>query len=62
MLRELVNISVNLPESYLMIMRTLIKEGPFTNRSEIVRKALERYLNLDLDLNKIIHVQEEENQ
>ena len=59
MLRELVNISVNLPESYLIIMRTLIKEGSFTNRSEIVRKALERYLNLDLDLNKIIRAQEE---
>jgi metal-responsive CopG/Arc/MetJ family transcriptional regulator len=51
---KLVNISVNLPESYLKIMWTLVKEGNYASRSEVVREALKRYLDLDLNLKNII--------
>ncbi|MEX2703494.1 MAG: ribbon-helix-helix domain-containing protein [Candidatus Baldrarchaeota archaeon] len=41
-------ISVRLPASYIETLERLVREGYFNNKSDAVRKAIERLINKEI--------------
>ena len=48
------NITINLPDLYLEILDK-IRQEQGTSRSELIRRAIKEYLEIDLDFNNMIH-------
>lgn len=48
--------TINLPDQYVNCIETMVNQGFFPSRSEVVREAIKKFLTKEIELNKGIEI------